>query len=81
MTQPVPSSTANLRNLGVRSRETIVPTVSTRETHAPPTREKELDSVGDCVRRCMSRATSFACVFWSDRSIARLKRKKKKDEH
>lgn len=80
MTQPVPSSTPNLRNLGVRSREMIVPTVSKRETHAPPSREKELDSVGDCVRRWMSRATSFACVFWRDRSMAGTG-EKTKDEH
>lgn len=70
VTQPVPSSMLNLRNFSAMSRETIVPTVSTRETHEIHPREKQLASVGDGLRRWMSRVMSFACVFCWDRSMA-----------
>uniref|UniRef100_A0A2P2P0A7 Uncharacterized protein n=1 Tax=Rhizophora mucronata TaxID=61149 RepID=A0A2P2P0A7_RHIMU len=68
--QPVPSSTANFRNLlGLSSREVTTPRISARERDVP-LREKETgpegaEEEGFCVREWRSTASSFTCVFFS----------------
>ena len=69
VTQPVPSSMVNLRNLlGLCSREVTMPRISVREKDLLM-REKEIGSEeekdGVCVRERRSKAKSFTCVFWS----------------
>lgn len=75
LTQPVPSSIVNLRNLfGLCSREVTRPRISARERDLPR-REKQIGSEekkdGVWRRERRSKARSFTCVYWNFGSICR----------